>query len=227
MSGGHELHYQSLHEDHLSTHTYSFSDIPFEKISSLCVRIKEGPSSALLIIPDYKADTFQCARLSTIPDLPSGYIRFMNGSPVAFIPIQSEIEDSLLYRLDLSADYFTRPESAFYLVTIPPSHAPDYIASSLWIEFEDGHRLSIRVSPKIPLWLNIVLGMGLGSILLLVDHRMIEQHGNWWVRHRIQRRIILWRLFGLAYSAIFILTRIGIVTTPKTPEYYLYLLFCF
>jgi len=41
----------------------------------------------------------------------------------------------------------------------------------------------------------------------------------------MHQRILVWRLFGLVYSALILLKGFGILSTPKTPTYYVYLLF--
>ncbi len=131
-SGDYEMEYIPLGQDHVSTTTYSLSNLPFDEISSLWIRLQGKDPSAFIIMPDYEAEDFQCARLSTLPDLPSGFIRFVNGKPVDFIPIQSHGQDPLLFHLDFSAEHFARPKYALWLMSLPPANQITLLQRLRW-----------------------------------------------------------------------------------------------
>jgi len=219
-----------LDKDHISNRLYVLEGIDFSKLFSVTVTLnKPRPWTnigtpmgySFFLIPDYSPSDFYCARVSSIAPLPSGIMHYIDGNPHDFVQISPVTDEPQTYRIFFGSgqDKLPRPRQGLYFMAYPLSQDLNVAASGATIEFEDGHRFNIDLTPSFSKPLCLFIALAFLPFLLWLDNKVISRVAVPPLRNRIRRRIRLTRLFGGLVTLFLTSIQLHEFSTPGSPVY--------
>jgi len=190
-----------INEDQLSDYPYYLKINQIDRISSLEIVLNKENKGGVLIIPDYSATEFQAARISGIPDISSGFIRFKNGVPISFKAIQPIFGSPNTYHLDFNDD-FPRPKRFLTLNALPPEELIEYSISEIRIIRNDGKHIIVKLNPAPSFLFSLIIGSPLALLLIYFDKKSLAKAKLLDVDKIFEQRLILVRAFCLCVAMV-------------------------